>query len=378
MRLADQMLLAQIREKVLSHIPDDQWALVESEVDKAGGVREVSGFAATLLHDAITKASFGGNRSDAGRYAAQQRWKDHVKGGGKGGKSGRGTKYPGVTTVVSDKTFSGLPKLAPRTPEQTARIVANVRALQSERKMEDIKSADLSDLAGMIVRDLRAQGKQVPAAAKPYLDAMRTMGSINENYGSDSGASIVAYLLSNLATYKGETAKAIKAELKSRLKNQKLSDMEPNPSARTGATATDIYGNTQVIQSDKPESSRRKDADSFDEDKFRGKDALRDLENNPTYKAGVAAKKSEVKRGDDGVARFRGTTLDRAREQLNTEEDSLELFESGKATSRRILGSRFNKTETRAILQARIASARATVQALEEFEDETSPGFFSS
>jgi len=248
------MLLAQIREKVLSHIPDDQWALVESEVDKAGGVREVSGFAATLLHDAITKASFGGNRSDAGRYAAQQRWKDHVKGGGKGGKSGRGTKYPGVTTVVSDETFSGLPKLPPRTPEQTARIKANVKILQS----------------------------------------------------------------------------------------------------------------------------RRKDADSFDEDKFRGKDALRDLENNPTYKAGVAAKKSEIKRGDDGVARFRGTTLDRAREQLKTEEDSLELFESGKATSRRILGSRFNKTETRAILQARIASARATVQALEEFEDETSPGFFSS
>lgn len=335
------MLLAQIREKVLSHIPDDQWALVESEVDKAGGVREVSGFAATLLHDAITKASFGGNRSDAGRYAAEQRWKDHVKAEPRNGTA--------------------------------------VRSMgASQQKLQDIKSADLSDLAGMIVRDLRAQGKQVPAAARPYLDAMRTMGSINENYGSDSGASIVAYLLSNLATYKGETAKAIKAELKSRLKNQKLSDMEPNPSARTGATATDIYGNTQVIQSDKPESSRRKDADSFDEDKFRGKDALRDLENNPTYKAGVAAKKSEVKRGDDGVARFRGTTLDRAREQLNTEEDSLELFESGKATSRRILGSRFNKTETRAILQARIASARATVQALEEFEDETSPGFFSS
>lgn len=335
------MLLAQIREKVLSHIPDDQWALVESEVDKAGGVREVSGFAATLLHDAITKASFGGNRSEAGRYAAQQRWKDHVKAEP---RSGTAVRSMGA----------------------------------SQQKLQDIKSADLSDLAGMIVRDLRAQGKQVPAAARPYLDAMRTMGSINENYGSDSGASIVAYLLSNLATYKGETAKAIKAELKSRLKNQKLSDMEPNPSARTGATATDIYGNTQVIQSDKTESSRRKDADSFDEDKFRGKDALRDLENNPTYKAGVAAKKSEIKRGDDGVARFRGTTLDRAREQLKTEEDSLELFESGKATSRRILGSRFNKTETRAILQARIASARATVQALEEFEDETSPGFFSS
>lgn len=338
MRLADQYLLAQIREKLLSHIPDDQWKLVEEEVDKAGGVREVGGYTGVLLTDAISKASFGGDRSAAGRYAAEQRWKGHEKGGAK--SSGRGME---------------------------------VRSMgASQQKLEDIKSADLSDLAGMIVRDLRAQGKQVPAAAKPYLDAMRTMGSINENYGMDTGASIVGYLLSNLASYKGETAKAIKAELKSRLKNQKLSDMEPLPSASTGATATDMYGRTQEIQSE-PKGS----ANSFSEDDF-PKGALANLKDNPTYKAGVAARKGEIKRGDDGVARFRGTKLADAREQVKNEEASLEMFESGKATSRRILGSPFNKTETRAILQARIASARATVQALEEFEDETSPGFLSS
>jgi hypothetical protein len=63
MRLADQFLLAQIREKLLSHIPDDQWKLVEEEVDKAGGVREVAGYTGVLLEDAISKASFGGDRS---------------------------------------------------------------------------------------------------------------------------------------------------------------------------------------------------------------------------------------------------------------------------------------------------------------------------
>lgn len=358
MRLADQYLLAQIREKLLSHIPDDQWKLVEEEVDKAGGVREVGGYTGVLLTDAISKASFGGDRSAAGRYAAEQRWKGHEKGGA--------GKYRGARAVVN------APRPVERTPEEQARIVANVRALQSERKMEDIKSADLSDLAGMIVRDLRAQGKQVPAAAKPYLDAMRTMGSINENYGMDTGASIVGYLLSNLGSYKGETAKAIKAELKSRMKNQKLSDMEPLPSASTGATATDMYGRTQEIRSE-PKGS----ANSFSEDDF-PKGALANLKDNPTYKAGVSARKAEIKRGDDGVARFRGTKLADAREQVKSEEASLEMFESGKATSRRILGSSFNKTETRAILQARIASARATVQALEEFEDETSPGFLAS
>lgn len=351
MRLADQYLLAQIREKLLSHIPDDQWKLVEEEVDKAGGVREVGGYTGVLLTDAISKASFGGDRSAAGRYAAEQRWKGHEKGG---------AKYLGLGGK-SEANYLGLGR------------GMEVRSMgASQQKLEDIKSADLSDLAGMIVRDLRAQGKQVPAAAKPYLDAMRTMGSINENYGMDTGASIVGYLLSNLASYKGETAKAIKAELKSRLKNQKLSDMEPLPSASTGATATDMYGRTQEIQSE-PKGS----ANSFSEDDF-PKGALANLKDNPTYKAGVAARKGEIKRGDDGVARFRGTKLADAREQVKNEEASLEMFESGKATSRRILGSPFNKTETRAILQARIASARATVQALEEFEDETSPGFLSS
>lgn len=330
MRLADQYLLAQIREKLLSHIPDDQWKLVEDEVEKAGGVRHVGGYTGVLLTDAITKASFGGDRSAAGRYAAEQRWKGHQAGSGTGKQD-------------------------------------------SDKGADNIKSADLSDLADMIVRDLKSQGKQVPAAAKPYLDAMRTMGSINENYGMDSGASIVGYLLSNLSQYKGETARLIKAELRSRLKNQRLSDMEPNPNRRdTTITASPMGGDTQIVLSE-PKGS----ANSFGETDF-PKGALSNLKDNPTYKAGVAARKNEIKRGSDGVARFRGSDLKSARESLQLEEDSLELFESGRATSRRILGSSYNKTDTRAILQARIASARANVQALEEFEDETSPGFFSS
>jgi len=74
MNLADQMLLAQMRESVLQDVPDDQWNLVLNEVEKAGGVRQVQGYAKTLLHDAIVKASFGGDRSEAGRYAANVRW----------------------------------------------------------------------------------------------------------------------------------------------------------------------------------------------------------------------------------------------------------------------------------------------------------------
>jgi hypothetical protein len=47
---------------------------------------------------------------------------------------------------------------------------------------------------------------------------MFTMNSVNDNYGMDSGKSIILYFLSNANTWKGEIAKAIKAELKRRVK----------------------------------------------------------------------------------------------------------------------------------------------------------------
>ena len=56
MRLADQMLLAQIREHLLADMPEQDWALVEQEVEKAGGVDKVEGYTGVLLRDAIQKA----------------------------------------------------------------------------------------------------------------------------------------------------------------------------------------------------------------------------------------------------------------------------------------------------------------------------------
>lgn len=53
------------------------------------------------------------------------------------------------------------------------------------------------------------------AYAKPYVDALGNLTSIEDNYYYDSGKSVVLYLLSNLSYWRGEPAKAIKAELKS-------------------------------------------------------------------------------------------------------------------------------------------------------------------
>jgi hypothetical protein len=47
---------------------------------------------------------------------------------------------------------------------------------------------------------------------------MRSLETCRDAYGADSGASIVAYFLSNASGFKGDAARALKAELKAHLK----------------------------------------------------------------------------------------------------------------------------------------------------------------
>lgn len=65
-----------------------------------------------------------------------------------------------------------------------------------------------------IAIEIYSDWKPVNFAAKPYLEAMSTLTSIEDNYMFDSGKSIVLYFLSNAGTWKGETARRVKAELK--------------------------------------------------------------------------------------------------------------------------------------------------------------------
>ena len=69
-----------------------------------------------------------------------------------------------------------------------------------------------------IARDIRADWKPVNYAAKPYLDAMSGLDSINDKYMFDSGRSVVLYFLANASSWRGDKARAIKAELKALLK----------------------------------------------------------------------------------------------------------------------------------------------------------------
>ena len=56
--------------------------------------------------------------------------------------------------------------------------------------------------------------------AKPYVQAMMCLGSVKDNYMLDSGDTIVRYFLANASTWRGETARRIKKELKDMLKQK--------------------------------------------------------------------------------------------------------------------------------------------------------------
>lgn len=70
-----------------------------------------------------------------------------------------------------------------------------------------------------IAKEIHADwGKKIYFGAKPYLSAMLSLNSIEDKYMFDDAETIVRYFLANASTWRGETAKRIKAELKSMLK----------------------------------------------------------------------------------------------------------------------------------------------------------------
>ena len=79
----------------------------------------------------------------------------------------------------------------------------------------DLGSKSLSEIASIIRQDW---GSKVNFAAKPYLEALGALESIDDNYWNDPGKSIVAYFLSNAGQWRGDTAREVKKELNRRLK----------------------------------------------------------------------------------------------------------------------------------------------------------------
>lgn len=74
----------------------------------------------------------------------------------------------------------------------------------------------LSHIAADIIVDWR----NPYFGAVPYLRAMRTLSTLADDYGADSARSIVLYFLCNAQTWRGDTARRVKAELNAMLKGK--------------------------------------------------------------------------------------------------------------------------------------------------------------
>lgn len=64
-----------------------------------------------------------------------------------------------------------------------------------------------------IAKDIRHYWPKVSPYAKPYLDAMDCLETLESSYGVDSGRSIVSYFLANAQHFRGDEARALKREL---------------------------------------------------------------------------------------------------------------------------------------------------------------------
>ena len=69
-----------------------------------------------------------------------------------------------------------------------------------------------------IARDIRRDWIKPYFGAVPYLEAMLSIDTISDKYYCDSADSVVRYFLANATSWRGESARAIKAELKAMLK----------------------------------------------------------------------------------------------------------------------------------------------------------------
>ena len=86
-----------------------------------------------------------------------------------------------------------------------------------DNKAEEAPLRPLFLIAKDIIREWNKIGNGVSPHARPYIEAMMYLDTIQDKYIMDSGESIVLYALSNMGTFRGPQAKVLKAELKQHL-----------------------------------------------------------------------------------------------------------------------------------------------------------------
>jgi hypothetical protein len=263
MKLADEMLLAQMRESALKDVPADQWELVVGEVEKAGGVRQVQGYTRTLIYDAITKASFGGNRSEAGRYAANVRWQD-------GSKADRKERDYGSSKRSYNKWANSDPS------EQTA----TVGNLQSWIKQGFLDPDNLSDQdSARLSQDANAEelkegniadelvNPNMPPDYNDYGD--EPAGSPNYTVEGVKPVSAMPPDYNDYGDEPGSGARLMRWATPMDLKNPQASASKKTPESPSKRIASEVKNASQKNDAAKVVDSARQDAEDAETDLFR-------------------------------------------------------------------------------------------------------------
>lgn len=85
--------------------------------------------------------------------------------------------------------------------------------------MTEQTARPLYEVAAEVRKDWRKDGKpNVWFGAVPYLEAMGYLDKMTDSFGADPATDVVMYFLNNAKTWRGETAKRVKAELNAMLK----------------------------------------------------------------------------------------------------------------------------------------------------------------
>jgi hypothetical protein len=106
-----------------------------------------------------------------------------------------------------------------------------VQQLNLNKTIIIMEVRNLSIIANDIITDFKREFNEAMSEGKKakhwrikyvhalaYVEPMQCLNSINEDYGMDSGRSVVAYALGNLTTWRGDKAREIKKELNGMLK----------------------------------------------------------------------------------------------------------------------------------------------------------------
>lgn len=222
MKQSDRILLDGLRSTVLADIPQSHWEEVEKAVEDAGDVREVSGYARTIVFDAIevAKASFA-TRSEAGRYAANMRWRGSVSQGGvaanearmaENARLGRGADNPARGGISEEKLRRKFDRYGDGEGPQNTREELQGFIDRGYTTRAQMNEYDKKVLDGEVNPSERFFGK--PSDKKPFLD----LTDIDPSGSMESGSA-------KPASAKPTKTSEVKPETVTRIKEGNLSDI---------------------------------------------------------------------------------------------------------------------------------------------------------